>query len=84
MCALQMQAEAGPTLIDSPDALEAGIEKYVVKQVGANLLTRMCGGLVITCFYISPAINLCSGRAGQEAQGALLYSECALPNALWQ
>ena len=33
MCALQMQAEAGPTLADNPDALEAGIEKYIVKQV---------------------------------------------------
>jgi len=33
MCALQMQAECGPNLLDTPDALDAAIEKYVVKQV---------------------------------------------------
>ncbi|KAK9815534.1 hypothetical protein WJX72_005298 [[Myrmecia] bisecta] len=33
MCALQMQAEAGPTLLDNSEALETAIEKYVVKQV---------------------------------------------------
>ena len=33
MCALQMQAECGPNLLDIPDALDAAIEKYVVKQV---------------------------------------------------
>ena len=33
MCALQMQAEHGPTLGDDPAALEAALEKYMVKQV---------------------------------------------------
>ena len=33
MCALQMQAEAGPTLLENPEALEAAVEKFVVKQV---------------------------------------------------
>ncbi len=33
MCALQMQAECGPNLLDTPDALDFAIEKYVVKQV---------------------------------------------------
>ena len=33
MCALQMQAEAGPTLLDQPDGLETYLEKFIVKQV---------------------------------------------------
>ena len=33
MCALQMQAEAGPTLLDQPDGLEPYLEKFIVKQV---------------------------------------------------
>ena len=32
MCALQIQAEAGPTLADDLDALDALVEKFVVKQ----------------------------------------------------
>lgn len=33
MCALQMQAEAGPTILESPEGLEPYLEKFVVKQV---------------------------------------------------
>ena len=33
MCALQMQAEAGPTMVDGPEALEVAIERFVHKQV---------------------------------------------------
>ncbi|KAL4451514.1 hypothetical protein ABPG75_007176 [Micractinium tetrahymenae] len=33
MCALQMQAEHGPTLGDDPAAFEAALEKYMVKQI---------------------------------------------------
>lgn len=33
MCALQMQAEAGPTLLDQADGLEPYLEKFIVKQV---------------------------------------------------
>ena len=33
MCALQMQAECGPNLSTSTEALDAAIEKFVVKQV---------------------------------------------------
>lgn len=36
MCALQMQAEAGPTLLDQPDGLEPYLEKFIVKQVGSH------------------------------------------------
>jgi hypothetical protein len=32
MCALQMQAEGGPTAVDGPEALEAAIERFVHKQ----------------------------------------------------
>lgn len=32
MCALQIQAEAGPTLADDLDALDTLVEKFVVKQ----------------------------------------------------
>jgi hypothetical protein len=38
MCALQMQAEHGPSLASDPEAFEAALEKYMVKQVGAGLL----------------------------------------------
>ncbi|KAK9917170.1 hypothetical protein WJX75_001536 [Coccomyxa subellipsoidea] len=37
MCALQMQAECGPAMLDNPDALETAIERFVHKQV---LMTR--------------------------------------------
>ncbi|KAL3130979.1 hypothetical protein ABBQ38_000302 [Trebouxia sp. C0009 RCD-2024] len=37
MCALQMQAEAGPTLLDQSDGLEPYLEKYIVRQL---LMTR--------------------------------------------
>lgn len=33
MCALQMQAEHGPTLASDSAAFEAALEKYMVKQV---------------------------------------------------
>ena len=38
MCALQMQAEAGPTLLDQPDGLEPFLEKFIVKQVRSRLM----------------------------------------------
>lgn len=33
MCALQMQAEAGPTLLDQSEGLEPYLEKFIVRQV---------------------------------------------------
>ncbi len=33
MCALQMQAEAGPTMLESPESLETAIERFIHKQV---------------------------------------------------
>ena len=33
MCALQMQAEAGPTLLDQSDGLEPYLERFIVRQV---------------------------------------------------
>lgn len=33
MCALQMQAEHGPTLGDDSASFEAALEKYMVKQI---------------------------------------------------
>lgn len=33
MCALQMQAECGPHLPTTQEALDAALEKFVVKQV---------------------------------------------------
>lgn len=37
MCALQMQAEAGPTLLDNNDAIEASLDRFIVKQVRVEL-----------------------------------------------
>ncbi|CAK0740574.1 hypothetical protein CVIRNUC_001260 [Coccomyxa viridis] len=37
MCALQMQAEAGPSMLESPESLETAIERFIHKQV---LMTR--------------------------------------------
>ncbi len=42
MCALQMQAEAGPTLLDQPDGLEPYLEKFIVKQVTVMLSPTIC------------------------------------------
>lgn len=36
MCALQMQAEAGPTLLDQSDGLEPFLEKFIVRQVNVS------------------------------------------------
>ena len=36
MCALQMQAEGGPSAVDGPEALEAAIERFVHKQASAH------------------------------------------------
>ena len=33
MCSLQMQAEAGPTMLESPESLETAIERFIHKQV---------------------------------------------------
>lgn len=42
MCALQMQAEAGPTVFDSQEGLEPYLEKFVVKQVCYHLCGIWC------------------------------------------
>lgn len=35
MCALQMQAESGPTMLsEDGEGLESSLERYIVKQVG--------------------------------------------------
>lgn len=42
MCALQMQAEAGPTILESPEGLEPYLEKFVVKQVTVYACFACC------------------------------------------
>ena len=37
MCALQMQAEAGPSMLESPESLETAIERFIHKQVLSSL-----------------------------------------------
>ena len=34
MCALQIQADCGPGLLNYPDTFEAALEKYIIRQVG--------------------------------------------------
>lgn len=45
MCALQMQAEAGPTLLDQSEGLEPYLEKFIVRQVSCTLwyMHKLCG-----------------------------------------
>jgi len=38
MCALQMQADAGPTILDQSDGLEPYLEKFIVRQVWHYLM----------------------------------------------
>ena len=61
MCALQMQAEAGPTLLDQPDGLEPYLEKFIVKQVGCHtpqwLMTA--GSRIIYISMSSKSGHLC-------------------------
>ncbi len=42
MCALQMQAEAGPTMLETLELLEGAIERFVTKQArrGASAGSR--------------------------------------------
>ena len=47
MCALKMQAEAGPTLLDQPEGLEAYLEKFIVKQVS------ICLEYLLTFWYLA-------------------------------
>lgn len=39
MCALQMQADAGPTILDQSDGLEPYLEKFIVRQVWYHFVT---------------------------------------------
>ena len=39
MCALQMQADAGPTILDQSDGLEPYLEKFIVRQVRYHSVT---------------------------------------------
>ena len=32
MCSLQMQAEAGSTMLDAPELVEGAVERFVTKQ----------------------------------------------------
>lgn len=32
MCSLQMQAEAGATMLDAPELVEGAVERFVTKQ----------------------------------------------------
>jgi len=55
MCALQMQAESGPAMLDSPDALETAIERFVHKQVCAHCTPLHHHVAISLCFsLISP------------------------------
>ncbi len=41
MCALQMQAESGPTILsEDGEGLESSLERYIVKQV--DYLSNAC------------------------------------------
>ena len=53
MCALQMQAEGGPTMVDGPDALEIAIERFVHKQVRTR-----CACLP-SCLIVHDQTQLC-------------------------
>ena len=48
MCALQMQAEAGPTLLDESDGLEPYLEKFIVRQVTSQKSLREQKGCLLT------------------------------------
>lgn len=50
MCALQMQADAGPTYLESIDNIEQAVEKFITKPVRVHfvLLARKQGHLAIS------------------------------------
>lgn len=39
MCALQMQADAGPTYLESIDTIEQAVERFITKPVSFQLRT---------------------------------------------
>ena len=56
MCALQMQAEAGPTMLDSPESLETAIERFIHKQVLSQ------DSYVLECPVLPNVNGVCSSR----------------------
>lgn len=47
MCALQMQAEAGPTMLESPESLETAIERFIHKQVRRHTAAALLGAGIV-------------------------------------
>ena len=47
MCALQMQAEAGPTMLESPESLETAIERFIHKQVRRHTVAVLLGAGIV-------------------------------------
>ena len=72
MCALQIQAEAGPTLADDLDVLDTLVEKFVVKQASC-LAAAVCGR---TWSEVLSAVScqIGDGSGGQLA-GTSIYTD---------
>lgn len=73
MCALQMQAEAGPTLLDQSDGLEPYLEKYIVRQVSFGKVSLGTGFGLPAC-----QVNLCSALHAQSMSSSLSRCSCNL------
>lgn len=70
MCALQMQAEAGPTLLDQSDGLEPYLEKFIVRQV--SFVKRMSPGLLPSTSRNAHHVRLMVNPQAQASRSSLL------------
>lgn len=52
MCALQMQAEYGPTLVNQAAEFDHALEKFLVKQVGKGGLGMQAAGSGKSCIWL--------------------------------
>lgn len=75
MCALQMQAEAGPTMLDSADSLENAIERFIHKQVWRQPYREFLGfHFAIDMNTVATGSNnhvLCCAGAHDQASGGV-------------
>ena len=69
MCALQMQAESGPYLMDNSAKFEEGIEKFLVKQVVDCCFTACSrhASFLMQCFSTKGFTSLSSIEASGMA-----------------
>ena len=63
MCSLQMQAEAGPTMLEAPELVEGAVERFVTKQarrwvVHQQTGCRSCLPSSLTTLLVSLCIRL--------------------------